>query len=144
VLAEAAPPVAAAKTAIIVYGKRVGTTLNVCTDMDAKFGNFSQRAPVSITEGISEAYFCDADTPESTVRFLQCLQKYGIGLEVVFGTGLQEASVAPAGTFLRPKSPALLASRTTRRATALETWLTPASPRAYLQQLLSRQKLLLL
>jgi hypothetical protein len=35
VLAEAAPPGAAAKTAIIVYGKRVGTTLNlnVCTDM---------------------------------------------------------------------------------------------------------------
>ena len=33
VLAEAAPPGAAAKTAIIVYGKRVGTTLNVRTDM---------------------------------------------------------------------------------------------------------------
>ncbi|MFZ0593570.1 MAG: hypothetical protein WAM39_24135 [Bryobacteraceae bacterium] len=32
-MAEAAPPGAAAKTAIIVYGKRVGTTLNVCTDM---------------------------------------------------------------------------------------------------------------
>lgn len=33
VLAEAAPLGAAAKTAIIVYGKRVGTTLNVRTDM---------------------------------------------------------------------------------------------------------------
>jgi hypothetical protein len=54
---------------------------------------------------------------------LQYLQKYGIGLEVVFGTGLQEASVAPAGTFLSPKAPALLASRSTRKATALEKWL---------------------
>ena len=32
-LAAAAPPCTAAKTTIIVYGKRVGTTLNVCTDM---------------------------------------------------------------------------------------------------------------
>ena len=30
--AEPAPPCAAAKTAIIVYGKRVGTTITVCTD----------------------------------------------------------------------------------------------------------------
>ena len=30
--AEPAPPCAAAKTAIIVYGKRVGTTLTICTD----------------------------------------------------------------------------------------------------------------
>ena len=65
-------------------------------------------------------------------------------LRWLFGNGLQEASVAPAGIFLRPKSPALLASRATRRATALEKWLSPGSPRAYLQQLLSRQKLLLL
>jgi serine/threonine protein kinase len=98
--------------------------------------------PVIITERISGAYFSDADTPESTVQFLQYLQKYGIGLEVVFGTGLQEASVAPAGTFLRSKSPALPACRATRRATALEKWLNLGVPRAYLQQLLSRQKLL--
>jgi ParB family transcriptional regulator, chromosome partitioning protein len=32
--AEPAPPCAAAKPAIIVYGKRVGTTLTVCTDDD--------------------------------------------------------------------------------------------------------------
>ncbi len=32
--AEPASPCAAAKTAIIVYGKRVGTTLTVCTDND--------------------------------------------------------------------------------------------------------------
>src|SRR5260370_35270602 len=32
--AEPAPPCAAAKLAIIVYGKRVGTTLTVCTDND--------------------------------------------------------------------------------------------------------------
>ena len=60
---------------------------------------------------------------------LQYLQKYGIGLEVVFGTGLQEASVVPAGTLLRPKAPALLASRATRRSTALEKWLSPGTPR---------------
>ena len=90
-LAEAAPPCAAAKTAIIVYGKRIGTTLTYAPIWEAKFANFSQRAAVIITEGISGAYFCDADTPESTAQFLQYLQKYGIGLEVVFGTGLQEA-----------------------------------------------------
>jgi hypothetical protein len=39
-LAEAAPPCAAAKTAIIVYGKRVGTTLNVCTDMGRQVWEF--------------------------------------------------------------------------------------------------------
>jgi ParB family chromosome partitioning protein len=33
VLAEAAPPCPAVKTAIIGYGERVGTTLNVCTDV---------------------------------------------------------------------------------------------------------------
>lgn len=66
-------------------------------------GTSRKRAPVIITEGISGAYFCDADTPESTVLFLQYLQEHGIGLEVLFGTGLQEASVAPAGTFPRPK-----------------------------------------
>jgi hypothetical protein len=43
---------------------------------------------------------------------------------------------------IRPKSPALLVSRPTRRAAALEKRLSPGSPRAYLQQLLSRQKLL--
>jgi hypothetical protein len=31
-----------------------------------------------------------------------------------------------------------------RRATALEKWLSPSTPRAYLQQLLSRQELLVL
>ena len=35
-----------------------------------------------ITEGISGAYFRNADTPESTVQFLQYLQEHGIGLEV--------------------------------------------------------------
>jgi endoglucanase len=49
---------------------------------DAKFGNFSGRAPVIITEWLSGAYFCNADTPESTVKFVQYLQEHGIGLEV--------------------------------------------------------------
>ncbi len=48
---------------------------------DAKFGNFSRRAPVIITEWVSGAYFCDAGTPESTVQFLQYLVGHGIGLE---------------------------------------------------------------
>jgi len=30
----------------------------------------------------SGAYFCDADTPESTVQFVQYLQEHGIGLEL--------------------------------------------------------------
>ena len=32
VLAEAAAPCVTARTANVLYGKRVGTTLNVCTD----------------------------------------------------------------------------------------------------------------
>jgi hypothetical protein len=99
---------------------------------------------VIIAEWISGAYFCDADTPESTVQFLQYLREHEIVLRWVFGTGLQEASVAPAGTFLRRKSPALLASRAIRKATALEKWLSPGTPLAYLQRLLSSQKLLVL
>ena len=75
--------------------------------------------------------------------FITCTNMESV-LRWVFGNGLQEASVAAAGTFLRSKSPALLASRATRGATALEKWLSPGSPRAYLQQHLSRQKLLLL
>jgi hypothetical protein len=49
---------------------------------DGKFGNFSRRAPVIITEWLSGAYYCDANTPKSTVEFLQYLQNHGIGLEV--------------------------------------------------------------
>lgn len=35
-----------------------------------------------ITEWISGGYFCNADTPESTVQFVQYLQEHGIGLEM--------------------------------------------------------------
>ena len=45
-------------------------------------GTSREESPVIITEWISGAYFCDADTPESTVQFLQYLQEHGIGLEV--------------------------------------------------------------
>ena len=45
-------------------------------------GTSREKSPVIITEWISGAYFCDADTPESTVQFLQYLQEHGIGLEV--------------------------------------------------------------
>jgi hypothetical protein len=48
---------------------------------DGKFGNFSRRAPVIITEWLSGGYFCDPDTATSTVQFLQYLQERGIGLE---------------------------------------------------------------
>jgi hypothetical protein len=48
---------------------------------DAKFGNFSRRAPVIITEWLSGGYFCNADTPESTAQFVQYLQAHRIGLE---------------------------------------------------------------
>ena len=49
---------------------------------DAKFGNFSRRGPVIITEWIAGSYFCDADTPASTVAFVKYLQQHGIGLEI--------------------------------------------------------------
>lgn len=48
---------------------------------DAKFGNFSRRAPVIITEWLSGGYYCDADTPTSTIDFLQYLNRHHIGLE---------------------------------------------------------------
>lgn len=71
-------------------------------------------------------------------------QKYGIGLEVVFGSGLQEISIVPAGLFFCHKAPALLASCADTKATALEERLSPGTPRSYVQRLLSRQQLLLL
>ena len=47
-----------------------------------KFGDYSQKAPVLITEwGIG--YYCDIHTPKATQQFLQYLQDHGIGLEIV-------------------------------------------------------------
>lgn len=47
-----------------------------------KFGDFAATAPVIVTEwGIG--YYCDNNTPGSTVAFLQYLQQKGIGLEAV-------------------------------------------------------------
>ena len=48
----------------------------------AQFGTFAQHAPVIITEWLSGGYYCDANTAESTVQFLQYLQQHQIGLEV--------------------------------------------------------------
>ena len=48
---------------------------------DAKFGRFAQTAPVIITEWLSGGYYCDLNTPQATVDFLQYLQERGIGLE---------------------------------------------------------------
>lgn len=46
-----------------------------------KFGDFSRTSPVIISEwGIG--YFCNSDTAQSTMKFLQYLQKHGIGLEM--------------------------------------------------------------
>jgi len=51
---------------------------------DAKFGTFVQHAPVIITEWGSGAYYCDTNTPESTVKFINYLQEHRVGL--VIGT----------------------------------------------------------
>jgi endoglucanase len=48
---------------------------------DGKFGDFSRRAPVIISEWLFGGYFCNADTPDATVKFVQYLQDHGIGLE---------------------------------------------------------------
>jgi hypothetical protein len=84
VLAEAAPPCAAAKTGIIVYGERVGTTPKRMHRYGAPSLETSrEKSPVIIiAEWISGTYFCDPDTPESTVQFLQYLQEQGLGLKV--------------------------------------------------------------
>ena len=49
---------------------------------DAKFGKFSLRAPVIITEWVFGAYYCDADTANATSRFLAYLHERKIGLEI--------------------------------------------------------------
>jgi hypothetical protein len=67
---------------IIVHGKRVGTTLNVSTDMGRQVWELLAKSSSHHHRVDFRAYFCDADTPESTVQFLQYLQEHGIGLEV--------------------------------------------------------------
>ena len=49
---------------------------------DIKFGNFAATAPVIVTEW-GPGYYCDAATPNATVKFLSYLQQHRIGLEVV-------------------------------------------------------------
>lgn len=49
---------------------------------NGKFGTFSRRAPVIITEWLSGGYFCNGDTARSTVRFVQYLQDHHVGLEM--------------------------------------------------------------
>lgn len=49
---------------------------------DAKFGDFSRRAPVIITEWISGGYYCDANTASSSLQFLRYLQEHRVGLEI--------------------------------------------------------------
>ena len=76
---------------------------------DANFGTFSRRAPVIITEWLSGVYFCNADTPASTVEFLRDLQQHRIGLQAEYGTGHPLPSAARAGDFpLRRFLPSLV------------------------------------
>ena len=100
---------------------------------DAKFGNFSRRAPVIITEWIAGGYFCDLDTPESTVKFVQYLQEHRIGLEVGVWDwapgwfrqrplGLSEWQVSQAIPAFRVISPAMVAGK------VIETWYTTGVP----------------
>ena len=48
---------------------------------DEKFGNFSFRAPVIITEWFFGGYYCDENTPVASAQFLNYLQAHHIGLE---------------------------------------------------------------
>lgn len=49
---------------------------------DEKFGNFAETEPVIVTEW-GPGYFCNSDTPQATVDFLDYLQQHNVGLEVV-------------------------------------------------------------
>ena len=124
--------------------RAVKATQSASRVWDAKFGNFSQRDPVSICEGISGAYFCDADTPESTVQFLQYLQEHGISLEVGVWDWTSGGFGRARWDFPSPKDNSFTGLSCHQKGYGLGKWLSPGSPRAYLQQLLSRQKLLLL
>ncbi len=64
---------------------------------DEKFGNFSRRAPVIITEWLSGGYFCDAATPESPVKFVNTCKSMGSDSKRERGIGRQGVLAAPAG-----------------------------------------------
>ena len=76
---------------------------------DKKFGNFSRKAPVIITEW-GTGYHCDANTPMAVVTFLQYLQDHGIGLEVVawdwqpprFGSAVYDFPHGRFSSFVKP------------------------------------------
>lgn len=78
---------------------------------DEKFGTFAATQPVIVTEwGIG--YYCDPDTPQATVDFLQYLQAHGIGMEAGawdwasagFGSAIYDFPAYPAqvSSFLTP------------------------------------------
>jgi ParB family chromosome partitioning protein len=62
--AEPAPPCAAARPAIIVYGKRVGTTLTVCTDDDCPVHDPRAATEQATNPAPSLAPAPDAETEE--------------------------------------------------------------------------------
>jgi endoglucanase len=88
---------------------------------DTKFGFFSAKAPVIISEW-SVAYYCDDETPQCTVAFLQYLQKHGIGLEAAawdwqppkFGSYNYDFPLPKISTFLGPDGKQLICLRPPR------------------------------
>ena len=48
---------------------------------DAKFGRFARRAPTIVTEWFP-GYFCNANTPPSTVAFFKYIASLNVGLEI--------------------------------------------------------------
>ena len=105
--------------------RRLSPTLNVCTDMGHQVWELLARLQSLSPSGFPERISVTPIRRNPPCNSFSTCRNMELVLRWVFGNGLQEASVAPAGTFLRPKSPALLASRATRRATALEKWLSP-------------------
>jgi endoglucanase len=88
---------------------------------NTKFGFFSARAPVIISEW-SVAYYCDDKTPQSTVAFLHYLQKHGIGLEAAkwdwqppqFGSYNYDFPLPKISTFVGPDGQQLMCLRPPR------------------------------
>jgi ParB family transcriptional regulator, chromosome partitioning protein len=71
--AEPAPPCAAAKPAIIVYGKRVGTTLTVCTDNHCPVHDPRAAAEQAATPAPTMAPPAEAETEEEAE---ECQRNY--------------------------------------------------------------------
>ncbi len=134
VLAEAAPPGAAAKTGHHrLRQARRNNPKRMHRYGTPSLGTSREELQSSSPSGFPERISVTPIRRNPPCNSFSTCRNMELVLRWVFGNGLQDASVAPSRTFLRPKSPALLASRATRRATALERRMTPGTPRAYLQ-----------